>query len=886
MALSLGFLLWQASRGRSRIRGPVPPIPLAYAAAQMLATAVAFSLSLVVAFQQGPWKEAAALGYLSFLAMARVVVWSGVGRACIYHHLNAVVLFAAVLEAVELLLPLAMIGSHNAPTRIAKAKLSCLAAVVLISFVCPRPAPGKKPKSLEDAEDHNPNPTTTVSPEETCSWFSFYVSYGWITHVILRGFSTDLAMDDLPPLPRYDAPLIHLRRLCSARQAGAKNTMYTLWSVFRDDIRTIVIWSVATGIVEYTAAFAMYNLLGYLEMTDPSSDAVVHPFVWIALLFVGPMVRSVCYQRSIFTSTRLLVKVKAAVIQEVFQKMFRSRIDESLHVLADKNKHRSESPIPEAGCSELPLNLAAPPPTPIKTESLVSYDADAIANVSDLFYALTASIVSTAVAMTFLYQILGWPSLSGIAVLVALTPLPAFFADRLSRLHRSVMEATDARLSKIAEYLSAIRTLKYFAWEAAASDTINQIRLTEQQRIWKRNMTSMLVTMTGEMLSLVSLLAMFSSLVLFTDRPLRTPVAFTALAITETLRSQFVWLSKVAQWVAQGRESLQRVDAFLASGIEKQRHKAGPPAFVDATFRLSAKSSSVFRLHSLNIAFCEKALTVVTGPTGSGKTSLLLSLLGETSLELGRATCPPDVAYVPQTAWLQNSTIRHNILFYSAIDEPRYQAVLAACDLVSDLAQLALGDLTPVGERGSLLSGGQRQRISLARALYSPASTLLLDDVFSALDTHTTSRVYKSCFQSGMLADRTVILATHLPSAVRHASMVVTMSHGTAIVSLGEPDAGSPSEPVDNDNDKLSASSGGCSNSTSTILSEEDAQGTAAADRIDLTFVDSGEFEHQEHRASGRVPRTLSMSTSNPCCFAVKVFLTAYNNSFQIHAAL
>ncbi|OIW26896.1 P-loop containing nucleoside triphosphate hydrolase protein [Coniochaeta ligniaria NRRL 30616] len=823
----------------------------AFALPHVAAAAAALSLSLELAIRTGTWKEAAALGYLFALDILRFATRDGTWRSTIYHNVNAVAFAITLLEVVQLLLPLAVIGPHEYPSTIESAKLVCLVAVLFIAFISPHPLPEKE-SAIEDASLAETGP---VSPEQTSSWFSSYISYGWLTYLILRGFSRDLSLEDLPPLPSYDAPMLWRTRLVAARMRGGK-TVHALFTVFRQNIKAIMFWAVLTAIVEYTAAFAMFNLLAYLE--DPDSDRwVVHPFVWIALLFLGPMARSICYQRAIFWSTRLLVRVKVTVIQEVFQRMLWARVDSSLQIHGDKD-HPYESQGPHMA-EETPLDC---PPgsgsTSIKTESLVSYDADAISSASDMFYAFTASAVSTAMAMTFLYQLLGWPSLLGVVVLIVLTPLPALFSKRLSRLHSHVMEATDARLSRISEYLNSIRTLKYFAWEHIVSDSINKIRLTEQQRIWKRSLTSMLVSMTGDMLSLVSLLAMFSSLVLFTDRPLRAPTAFTALAITETLRTQYVWLSKVAQWVAQGRESVQRVDRFFDSTVEKNHHPDGPPAFQNATFRLSPTSD--FRLNNLSISFKEKALNVITGPTGSGKSSLLLSLLGETIHESGLATCPPDVAYVPQTAWLQNSTIRHNILFYSPYNAARYAATLHACDLDNDLSALALGDLTQVGERGSTLSGGQKQRISLARALYSSASTLLLDDVFSALDTHTTSRIWKRCFEGGMVADRTVVLVSHFSPAVADADLLVALDHGAVSFVRNEDrerredaDKGPIQHAVAFVEEAEFAST---SSSSTGVASEEDVLQEMPPHPFEVSL-ESGEVEHHEQRASGRVPRTM-----------------------------
>lgn len=83
------------------------------------------------------------------------------------------------------------------------------------------------------------------------------------------------------------------------------------------------------------------------------------------------------------------------------------------------------------------------------------------------------------------------------------------------------------------------------------------------------------------------------------------------------------------------------------------------------------------------------------------------------------------LAYVPQEPFVQNTSVRNNILFGLPLDRDKYRRVIHACELGSDFAALPHGDKTVVGERGITLSGGQKQRISLARAVYQGAGPLL-----------------------------------------------------------------------------------------------------------------------------------------------------------------
>jgi ABC-type multidrug transport system fused ATPase/permease subunit len=798
-------------------------VPLSFAFMHLAVSIAACCLSWFDLSHSGTWKIPVALTYIVLLGILRLCCRPYTMNQRIYIHMNSMSVALLALAAVQHLVPMSIVGSEYRPASTDTALLCCLSAMTAVFLLSPRSRRNIAP----DAESEELLFERT-SPEESCSLFSYYCSYEWMTHVILQGCRRDLTMDDLPPLPLYDEPKQFLKKIKRQRLKGGK-TFKTLRRLLKSEIKTMVCWAASTSFVEFVAPYAMLRLLAYLE--EPRM-AVVHPVLWIALLLVGPTVRSVCYQQYLFTATRLLVRVNMSLVQEIYHTAMRSHIYDSsvCRPPSRQSKPDTRAEGPKSGQANL--------------TSLMSYDVDAIYTSRDIFYVATSGPISTSIAMVFLYQILGWPSLFGVLTLVCLTPLPALASRRVSRVQQSIMQATDVRLSKVSEYLNSIRTLKYFGWEPAAMRRINEVRGVEQRRLLRRSVYAAAISMAGDLLPFLSLLVIFSIVVLFTDRPLRAPIAFTALSIMETLRSQFVWISNVSRYTAQGAESLRRVDRFFESAETVKRHPDGPLELKHATFRRTPIAA--FKLHDLSICPKPNALNVVTGPTGSGKSSLLLSLLGETVLESGVATCPRDVAYVPQTPWLQNDTIRQNIIFYGQFDKPRYDTVMEASGLVQDLQQFPNGDLTFVGERGTSLSGGQKQRVSLARALYSRSGILLLDDVFSALDTHTTSHVYHKCFRSGLLSDRTVLLVTSLPAALREAEMLICLDHGR-ISSVSSPST----LPIDDQPNTQ--------RQTDLEFSEDSSVDDPDSDKAnitDLTQEQTGRLV-TEKSASGRVPRTL-----------------------------
>uniref|UniRef100_A0A8C3YJJ1 ATP-binding cassette sub-family C member 5 n=1 Tax=Catagonus wagneri TaxID=51154 RepID=A0A8C3YJJ1_9CETA len=182
-------------------------------------------------------------------------------------------------------------------------------------------------------------------------------------------------------------------------------------------------------------------------------------------------------------------------------------------------------------------------------------------------------------------------------------------------------------------------------------------------------------------------------------------------------------------------------------------------------------------LYNIDLEIEEGKLVGICGSVGSGKTSLISSILGQMTLLEGSIAVSGTFAYVAQQAWILNATLRDNILFGKEFDEERYNSVLNSCCLRPDLAILPNSDLTEIGERGANLSGGQRQRISLARALYSDRDIYILDDPLSALDAHVGNHIFNSAIRKH-LKSKTVLFITHQLQYLADCDEVIFMKEG------------------------------------------------------------------------------------------------------------
>ncbi|KAG0098062.1 hypothetical protein BGZ93_001260, partial [Podila epicladia] len=173
-------------------------------------------------------------------------------------------------------------------------------------------------------------------------------------------------------------------------------------------------------------------------------------------------------------------------------------------------------------------------------------------------------------------------------------------------------------------------------------------------------------------------------------------------------------------------------------------------------------------LHDIQLKVKRGSLTAVVGRVGSGKSSLVGALLGEMYRYSGTIKAHGSLAYVAQSAWILNDTVRNNILFGRPYDKERYLNTVRSCALIPDFQMLVNSDKTVIGEKGINLSGGQKQRISIARAVYADADVYIFDDPLSAVDAHVDHHIFEQAITS-ILAHKTRILITN---GVNHLSAV------------------------------------------------------------------------------------------------------------------
>ncbi|KAF2404781.1 hypothetical protein EJ06DRAFT_546572 [Trichodelitschia bisporula] len=776
---------------------------------------------------------------------------------------------------------------------------SLLAAIALTS------RKGNKAVRLEYEGDLKP------SEEQTASVFSL-ATFGWVDAIVWQGYRKAFEMADvwnLPPRDKAGALLADYRQL--------KKTSVLAWHLLKYFKRSLIIqslWAAFSGFLTFAPTLLLKAILEYVEKPEETPRNAA--WFYVVLLFVSGCAAALADGQALWIGRKVCIRIRAVIIGEIYAKALKRRVSaQGDKVLGEQGKKAEGD---DKGLLKKLLSLgrkkekakpvaAAPTGNEQVTSgtiiNLMAVDSFKVSEICAYLHFLWASApVQAVVAITLLYRILGYSSIVGISMMIILLPVNLLISREFARIQKKILAATDVRIHKTNEVLSNIRIIKFFAWEPRFMDNVNQTRSLELKLLrWKYAMWSM----AAMLWSGVPVLITFFSFLVFTKvehRELIPSIAFTALSLFQILRIPLDQLADMIAHVQESKVSVDRIEEFLAEPETEKYEQLKDDAvdadgnpnigFERATFSWGANTELVhgastpvedeaFRLWDMNVKFKPGGLNVVVGPTGAGKTSLLLALLGEMTLIKGSVYLPggrrsredvrPDadglsdsVAYCAQQAWLVNDNIKNNITFATPWDAKRYADVVKACSLERDLEILDAGDETLVGEKGVTLSGGQKQRISLARALYSRARYVLLDDVLSAVDTHTAEWIFDHAIMgNALMRGRTCIMVTHNVSlALPRADFAVVMDNGR-VVAQGDPDSvadtgllgeevdtksGAPSRvasqaklPVEETNGRANGNGNGTVNGAT--------NGTAKADAVSAALVQ----QQAETRAYGSV---------------------------------
>ncbi|KAL8702682.1 MAG: hypothetical protein Q9201_004143 [Fulgogasparrea decipioides] len=459
--------------------------------------------------------------------------------------------------------------------------------------------------------------------------------------------------------------------------------------------------------------------------------------------------------------------------------------------------------------------------------NLMSVDTYRIDQASGMFHIIWTSPITVLITLVVLLINLTYSALAGFALLVLGIPLLTDAIKKLFKRRRAINKITDQRVSLTQEVLQSVRFVKYFGWETSFLDRIKEIRKREIRSIQVLlairnaiNAVSMSLPIFASMLSFITFslsqhvlnpAPIFSSLALFNS--LRLPLNLLPLVIGQVIdawasigrvqefllaeeqsddfrwdmesknavvmeEADFTWERTVTQDPGKNGPKTEK-QGKAAEKAEEAAVKAEPASIAGdgADSASTLTNTEPFQLLNINFALGRNELVAVIGTVGSGKSSLLAALAGDMRRTKGQVTMGASRAFCPQYAWIQNATVRDNIVFGKDYQRRWYDEVVDACALRPDLDMLPHGDMTEIGERGITVSGGQKQRLNIARAIYFNSDMILMDDPLSAVDAHVGRHIFDHAI-CGLLKDKCRILATHQLHVLNRCDRIIWMQEG------------------------------------------------------------------------------------------------------------
>ncbi|XP_045427222.1 multidrug resistance-associated protein 1 isoform X1 [Pipistrellus kuhlii] len=654
----------------------------------------------------------------------------------------------------------------------------------------------RSPLFSETINDPNPCPESGAS-------FLSRITFWWITGLMVRGYRRPLESTDLWSLNKEDTseqvvPVLvkNWKKECAKSRKQPVKILYSSKDPSTDPAKPK-----GGSRVDVNEEAEALIVRGPQKAREPSLFKVLHKtfgpyflmsFLYKALhdimMFIGPEIlrllinfvndkKAPAWQGYFYTAVLFLsacfqtlmlhqyfhicfvsgMRVKTAVIGAVYRK-----------ALLITNSARKSSTVGEI-------------------VNLMSVDAQRLMDLTTYINMIWSAPLQVIFALYFLWLNLGPSVLAGVAVMILMVPLNAVMAMKTKTYQVAHMKSKDSRIKLMNEILNGIKVLKLYAWELAFKDKVLAIRQEELKVLKKSAYLAAMGTFTWVCTPFLVALSTFAVYVTVKEtNVLDAQKAFVSLALFNILRFPLNILPMVISSIVQASVSLKRLRIFLSheeldpDSIERQPIKDGGGSSItvrNATFTWARSDPPT--LNGITFSIPEGSLVAVVGQVGCGKSSLLSALLAEMDKVEGHVAIKGSLAYVPQQAWIQNDSLRENILFGRQLQESYYKSVIEACALLPDLEILPSGDRTEIGEKGVNLSGGQKQRVSLARAVYCDSDVYLFDDPLSAVDAHVGKHIFEHVIgPKGMLKNKTRLLVTHGISYLPHVDVIIVMSGG------------------------------------------------------------------------------------------------------------
>ncbi|PVU92598.1 hypothetical protein BB561_003737 [Smittium simulii] len=717
--------------------------------------------------------------------------------------------------------------------------LNSFLLLIIIGSINPKPVQKQKSNPTDspvfEGNIYTSNESLLEDPEQSSSFYGLML-FTWINDLMSLSAKIRIGYAQLYRMQYVDLPGYCWNRFAKVSNQHQKYSFFwKIIHVFRPEIILQICLIICLSFLKFSGPYFLNKILHFLENPDAKNDFSVGYIYCFGLAFFG-FFQIILENQALWLGRKISIRLRNIITCELVNK---SLLLAPLATINDNNiinvsDEKNDTISNKTSSSGMLMNL-------------MTADLNKLVEVSAYIDYSVLAVTQLVFGIIYLYQLMGISSIAGLVIMVVYTRLSKFLFDYILNIQSQIYTISDKRLAAIGELVSGIKAVKLFGWESQFISKITIIRNEQLKKLWN---VCKLAILNWFFLSLTPILVLASVFWIYTvvlGNKISAEIAFTSLTIFNIIRSAFENIPWIFSQLINTKVSFDRINKYLQQpeiqmlsdrcsnsqsyiGFEKatltwlkqcdnpisnNKHTSQNDTTIDTPFlsqierplleSLSTDYNTIsasdllqtsFTLAELDIKFSIGQISVLSGPVGSGKSSILRALVGEMTLISGKIIMPTyndnsrlaNIAYVPQEPWLRNASVRDNILFGEEYNQEKYESVLFATALKPDMRALENGDMTLVGERGVSLSGGQKQRVALARALYSSALIVLIDDCLSAIDSYTANHIAQNCFvKKTFTAEKTIILASnHVHLSLTFADWVVLIRDGM-IVTQGTP---------------------------------------------------------------------------------------------------
>ncbi|KAI1609253.1 putative multidrug resistance-associated protein [Exophiala viscosa] len=628
-------------------------------------------------------------------------------------------------------------------------------------------------------------PYRDLPPETTSGIYSRSV-FWWLNSLLRVGFAKTLHLNDLFNL---DDTLLSAnvqdrfrRRWALVKDHGRLSLLYTVLSVLKWQLLVSALPRLLLSVDMFAQPLLVQETINFLGSQGKQSVSVGWGLAGAYfLVYFAQAILKGAYKHLL---NRCAVQVRGGLVSLLYHKT-------------------------------IDLSLAAPDRSGSLT--LMSSDIQRIVDPIQYVHDTWGGIVDLGLGMYLLYRNLG-SACSAAALVYVLLALGTMWVTRvISSFQKQWLAAIEVRVSFTSALLHSIRNVKLLGLSEVIKVRTQGLRETEIEKCKRfrliNNVQILLQNGPGTFAPFAVFLWYYIQ-AKGSGQPLDLATSFSALTILRLVQQPLNILFFVTPKLASSLSCFDRIQQYLLAPSRHDNRLSLDSVYdSDGYWDSTTDGIEMGRLGSISRSLANEALTLrncsfgwtgdaphvvqdidlsikagtvtmIIGPIGSGKSTLLKGMLSETPLSRGFVYLRnQSISFADQEAWIQNGTIRDAIRGpdsrdISSFDDAWYEEVIYCCGLAEDLRAFPKGDKTLIGSRGISLSGGQKQRLALARAVFSKAEVLILDDVFSGLDNDTEELIFRRLLsQSGPLRrlQTTVIMVTHAVHRLPYADLVVSL---------------------------------------------------------------------------------------------------------------